>query len=1108
MGTTATIFTTDDCYRPSYSDGSPVAPTPLELKIGDDTHTAYLYFHYFVNINDENYSNATFYVEVFIGTNDTSLSGKDVRYTIELSTDNFSTLSYSNTISGAIQTGFSSAWNYYARGRGSSSMRSTSSYPGNCRNLVNAQLPVSRTSYKVRIRNIQWKEHTATSWSSATSETKTVASYAPFTLPVTKPSHFYLNGLNTFDAVIESQYIFDGVVTAYFENDNTTVATGEPVRNANLPYIKTGQRTEHIYVAGTMSQGAIADPDYYDMLISLSIVDPGDANFTINVCKTHVTGSMEFLGTDKKDYWTVSLNHEDPSGLYDTYGFWMYNTEATLVSSASVTPSYGVRSSIQYSVFSWTQMGYTTLAHGYDAMSEFVTQNMPKKTVNQPYQTSIRVQGGYSGYFEQVLTISADVWEYSVPSFPNLAVHRCNDDGSANDNGAYAKLEWSVAINTIDNQNSKVLRISHPAGITEYDPLDSYTQSGILIVPASTESAYTITFVVQDDLSSFTRSLPLSTAGVIMDWLYGGKGVAFGMVSSRAQALEVSKDWDLVCSKLELDGTDLLIWMKEMIARMDGIEEFSANLGSTDQFQVTFYNDDDLLVRHWILSGNDVEDPLIQYPELTPEKDPIYNRTYSYVGWSRTKNATASDPNALLNIQATRDIYAAFSSAVRYYTVFYYNAGELLQIVDDLTWHSNSAAYTGETPTVTDGVFVGWMASGKYIEQNTTAIAQFYYDYEITDSWEEILAACNDGTYATKYRPGNYKTLDLGAQGSIRMRIKGLNMHRAPGMKKLPISWEADTPLSTSCRFNADSETYVVEHDTDGFEEMSRSGGNNYYYFDYLSTKRLDTSGNDKATGTLIFTATEACTVDLFFYENSVVADKNIYLTMSRNGTQIYNDNVGVTYSSRVNTGEVSLSQGQSVTYSFEAYAPNGNFNNQWLRLNVRVIGGGNRCPVTVTLTTNKVNSLRYRYGSIGGFAESELNTWLQETVKPLFPEVVRNGLKKARLITASTKTVKAYPNYEYVPNDVVETDLFIPSASEIVGNNVGTTEGVDFDVQLTQFRKKVSSGTNSYWTRDTYESSPTQAAYIYGPSDASNPARRSNLSVSTRIKIYICFCT
>ena len=82
---------------------------------------------------------------------------------------------------------------------------------------------------------------------------------------------------------------------------------------------------------------------------------------------------------------------------------------------------------------------------------------------------------------------------------------------------------------------------------------------------------------------------------------------------------------------------------------------------------------------------------------------------------------------------------------------------------------------------------------------------------EIPDSWEEIVAACQDGSYRTKYNPGNYKKLNLGAQGNITMQIVAINMDTCEDGSFAPLTWMSMELLKTSHRFNV-----AVESTTDG----------------------------------------------------------------------------------------------------------------------------------------------------------------------------------------------------------------------------------------------------------------------------------------------------
>lgn len=74
---------------------------------------------------------------------------------------------------------------------------------------------------------------------------------------------------------------------------------------------------------------------------------------------------------------------------------------------------------------------------------------------------------------------------------------------------------------------------------------------------------------------------------------------------------------------------------------------------------------------------------------------------------------------------------------------------------------------------------------------------------EITDSWEEIISSVNDGSYREKYKIGDYKPLDLGIEGVVRMQIAGFDAEPlADGSGKAAITWIAMDTLKTAHRMN------------------------------------------------------------------------------------------------------------------------------------------------------------------------------------------------------------------------------------------------------------------------------------------------------------------
>lgn len=76
----------------------------------------------------------------------------------------------------------------------------------------------------------------------------------------------------------------------------------------------------------------------------------------------------------------------------------------------------------------------------------------------------------------------------------------------------------------------------------------------------------------------------------------------------------------------------------------------------------------------------------------------------------------------------------------------------------------------------------------------------------ISDSWEEIIASVNDGTYSGKYKIGDTKGLDLGEEGVIEMELVAFDTDElADGSGKAAMTWIAKDLLNTVHVMNAES---------------------------------------------------------------------------------------------------------------------------------------------------------------------------------------------------------------------------------------------------------------------------------------------------------------
>ena len=143
---------------------------------------------------------------------------------------------------------------------------------------------------------------------------------------------------------------------------------------------------------------------------------------------------------------------------------------------------------------------------------------------------------------------------------------------------------------------------------------------------------------------------------------------------------------------------------------------------------VYFYDDsgNTLLKTVTVYDGEDAA-----YSGSNPTKASTAQYSYSFSGWSLTAGG-AANTNALKAVVSDRNVYAAFTSTVRKYTVRFYNGTTLVQTVSEVPYGSN-ASYTGDTPAKTDVEkpedyeFTGWNPSPNGITGNTDCYAQYRF---------------------------------------------------------------------------------------------------------------------------------------------------------------------------------------------------------------------------------------------------------------------------------------------------------------------------------------------------------------------------------------------
>lgn len=208
-------------------------------------------------------------------------------------------------------------------------------------------------------------------------------------------------------------------------------------------------------------------------------------------------------------------------------------------------------------------------------------------------------------------------------------------------------------------------------------------------------------------------------------------------------------------------------WLSEMNARYPDITIEAEHI--TSYLRYYTYDGATLLYTEEIVDGADGGEYTGQ-----PTRAATPANTYTFAGWSKFMNQTEADPDALKNVTADRNVYAAYTVQGQVYTVSFYNGSTLLQTVNNVPYGS-TATYTGSTPVYTgtgdpdDYEFSGWSPSPTNIQANTSCYAQFSFTgvvNTISDDLATLMSKCDAGN-VSGYSIGDTKKFSMGTMGNM-----------------------------------------------------------------------------------------------------------------------------------------------------------------------------------------------------------------------------------------------------------------------------------------------------------------------------------------------------
>ena len=342
--------------------------------------------------------------------------------------------------------------------------------------------------------------------------------------------------------------------------DVATLGTAATINISQAEYTNTVQLIVNGTVIATpISSSPAISASYTPPLATWAPQSPNSLTFTVTVRLLMYDNGTLVGQTDTYATFTIpsgsveptcSVSTADPTGYYSTYGAYVLGQSQVKV-TATPTLRYGA-----------TMAAIRIDANGTNySYNEAVTDVIASLSYNR-----IQVQITDSRGLTATTTVSISIVEWYTPQI-TLSVHRGTYTGGTftpDDNGGYVKIDVNVKIAPVNNRNTRSVTITAPDGDHSYTPT-SYDWSTSLISAASTEYSYTITVEAEDAFVTFSKSTRLSTAGVIMDFKSGGKGVAFGKVAETDNMVEISSDWTLQVYNIKIGNQTLADYIRSIV---------------------------------------------------------------------------------------------------------------------------------------------------------------------------------------------------------------------------------------------------------------------------------------------------------------------------------------------------------------------------------------------------------------------------------------------------------------------------------------------------------------------------------------------------------------
>ena len=158
-------------------------------------------------------------------------------------------------------------------------------------------------------------------------------------------------------------------------------------------------------------------------------------------------------------------------------------------------------------------------------------------------------------------SVTIEIYDYEPPKINAFTAHRCNQNGTDNNAGAYFLAVYDIVVSPLGNQNTltnalkvKYKKRSASSYTTAQKTPAAYTEADAFSpIAVDTNSTYNLVLELTDDFGTTSVELVLPTAATRMNWGPGENGgIAIGKVNEYDKMLEIAAGWTLTIGGKEI----------------------------------------------------------------------------------------------------------------------------------------------------------------------------------------------------------------------------------------------------------------------------------------------------------------------------------------------------------------------------------------------------------------------------------------------------------------------------------------------------------------------------------------------------------------------------